>query len=263
LRKPSLKAVSVGNLVVGGSGKTPLVIALAKELSKSKKVAIVTKGYKRQRKGNFVVGLWGEILVGVRDSGDEAMLMAKELPQAVVIVANNRFEGIELAKKHNAEVVILDDAFHTCMEKFEILIDKKPKNRLCLPAGAYRLPRWFLKKADKVLEEGRDFKRRVSITNPTPKMVCLSAIANPTRLKEFLPKGVKCYSFLDHHFFTPSELKLIWEREKPTSFLVTSKDAVKLEEFGYPLSILKLELEFKEESFKELIQEVERYLGVE
>jgi len=79
--------ISIGNLTVGGSGKTPFVIALAKEYDG---VTIVSRGYGRQSKGLVDVSRRGEILTDVYTSGDEAMLMAKSLANASVIVSENR-----------------------------------------------------------------------------------------------------------------------------------------------------------------------------
>lgn len=232
--------ISVGNLIVGGSGKTPLLIELAKHFED---VAVVLRGFGRDSKGLVKVSERGKVLVDVATSGDEAMLLAKELKNASVYVSEDRREGIEAAKIDGARVIFLDDAFHHCLMKFDILIDVATPNSFCLPSGPYRLPRIFIKKGDLVLREGKDFKRVVRIKNPTQKMVLLTAIANPSRLDPFLPKRIKKYTFEDHHAFTKEELQAIWEKERPTSFLVTSKDLVKLEQFDYPLSLLELQLE--------------------
>ncbi len=245
--------MSIGNLIVGGSGKTPFLIALAKEFDK---IAVVTRGYGRESKGTFVVSRWGEIVCDVTKSGDEAMMIAKSLPKASVIVCEKREEGIALAKELGAQAVFLDDAFHAPIKKFDIVIDPNPPNRWCLPAGPYRLPRFFLQKVDMVVQEKRDFWRRSRVRNATPKMVLLTAIANPKRLDSFLPQVVAKYYFVDHHFFTQQELQDIWQKERPTSFLVTPKDAVKLERFSYPLSLLELEIELK----PKIIKRVQKYL---
>jgi len=196
----------------------------------------------------------------VRSSGDEAMMMAKALPKASVIVCDDRMEGIELAKREGAEVVLLDDAFHVPIEKFDLLIDKRSPNPFCLPSGPYRLPRVFLKRADMVVQEGRDFWRKSVVENPTERMVLLTAIADPTRLDPFLPRGVAAkYHFADHHYFDAKELESIWQKEKPTSFLVTPKDAVKLEKFSYPLSILDLRMEIDQK----IVENIEKYIQKE
>jgi tetraacyldisaccharide 4'-kinase len=245
--------VSVGNLVVGGSGKTPLLMELAKHFEG---VAIVLRGYGRESRGLVRVSHRGRVLTDVHASGDEAMLLAKGLKNASVYVSEDRKAGIEAAKKDGARVIFLDDAFHHCLMKFDILIDPKPPNPLCLPSGPYRLPRLFLKSADLVLREGKDFRRKVTIKNPTAKMVLLTAIANPDRLTPYLPEGIKVYAFEDHHFFTQKELETIWEKEKPTSFLVTTKDLVKLEKFSYPLSLLELSIELE----PEVLEAVKNYV---
>ena len=71
--------ISVGNLIVGGSGKTPFTIAVA---SRFEGVYIVSRGYGRQSRGLVEVSREGEVLVSVQESGDEAMLMATALPKA-------------------------------------------------------------------------------------------------------------------------------------------------------------------------------------
>ncbi|WP_201338733.1 tetraacyldisaccharide 4'-kinase [Nitratiruptor sp. YY08-13] len=238
--RETVPLISIGNLTVGGSGKTPLLIALAKNYNS---VAVVLRGYKRKSQGIVQVSKKGKILVNVEQSGDEAMLIAKSLPQATVWVASDRKKAIELAKKEGAKVTFLDDAFHTCLQKFDILIQRRPKNPFCLPSGPFRLPKLFEKFADFIAVEGRDFTRKVHIVNPTKKMVLLTAIANPQRLEPYLPQGIKKYYFPDHHFFTNEELEAIWQKEQPDSFLVTSKDLVKLEQFSYPLSLLELDIE--------------------
>ncbi|MDR1555156.1 MAG: tetraacyldisaccharide 4'-kinase, partial [Campylobacteraceae bacterium] len=88
--------ISVGNLTVGGSGKTPTCIAIAKEMTKP---AIVLRGYGRLSKGLVLVSSFGEILCDVKTSGDEAMLYAKELKNALVIVSEDRVLGVQKAKE--------------------------------------------------------------------------------------------------------------------------------------------------------------------
>ncbi|BCD68245.1 tetraacyldisaccharide 4'-kinase [Nitratiruptor sp. YY09-18] len=250
---PQIPVISIGNLTVGGSGKTPLLIALAKEYED---VAVILRGYKRHSKGLVQVSKYGQILTDIATSGDEAMLLAKSLPHASVYVCEDRVKAIKTAIADGAKTIFLDDAFHHCIKKFDIVIDTNPPNPLCLPAGPYRLPRFFIKFADALVQEGRDFWRKVTIKNPTQKMVLLTAIANPQRLDLYLPKNIKKYHFEDHHYFSAQELEQIWQKEQPTSFLVTSKDLVKLEKFNYPLSLLDLEIEVSQE----LRKKVEKYI---
>jgi tetraacyldisaccharide 4'-kinase len=234
--------VSVGNLNVGGSGKTPLVTALAKD---EKNVAIILRGYGRQSKGCIVVKDKRDILVDVTISGDEAMIYAQKLPNAIVIVSEDRKVGIHKAKEMGVEKIFLDDAYSKHdIKKRDILIDVKSKNSRCLPSGAYRERLWLSKEVT-LLKDGIDFKRSVELKNPTTKMSLVTAIARPERLDEFLPKVVSKNYFADHHNFTKEELLEILQRDKSDSLLVTYKDFVKVESFGLPLSLLDLEIELK------------------
>ncbi|MDR1614313.1 MAG: tetraacyldisaccharide 4'-kinase [Campylobacteraceae bacterium] len=238
--------ISIGNLTVGGSGKTPICIAIAKEMTKP---AIVLRGYGRLSKGLVLVSSFGEILCDVKTSGDEAMLYAKELKNALVIVSEDRVLGVQKAKELGAQVVILDDGFGKInIKKFDILIrpNPKPANSFCLPSGAYRESISNYKNADLVLEDGIDFERNVTILNKTKKMILVTAIANPSRLDRFLPLSVTAkFFFPDHHMFTRDELANILRQSGADSILTTTKDAVKMEGFGLPLSILKLNISLK------------------
>jgi tetraacyldisaccharide 4'-kinase len=236
-----IPVISVGNLTVGGSGKTPICIAIAKEISKP---AIVLRGYGRLSKGLVLVSSFGEILCDVKTSGDEAMLYAKELKHALVIVSEDRVLGIQKAKKLGAQVVILDDGFGKInIKKFDILIKPHPKpaNSFCIPSGAYRESISNYKNADLVLEEGVNFTRSVTVRDERDRMILVTAIANPSRLDKFLPSSVIAKkTFPDHYMFGKDELtKLLSGAD---SILTTTKDIVKMENFALPLSILELEI---------------------
>ena len=234
--------VSVGNLMVGGSGKTPFVIALASELEG---VTVISRGYGRLSRGLVEVSQEGKVLAEVEESGDEAMLMAISLPQSSVIVSEDRVKAIALAKAKGAKVIILDDGFNrVSIQKYEILLEPaKIHNYLPFPAGAFR-EFWFSRRyADMVLKEERDFERRVEIVNPTERMVLLTAISNPQRLDTYLPSNVLSKMYLDDHayFDKPTVLNYM-NRHKASSLLCTSKDKVKLDGMDIPLSEMKLEL---------------------
>ena len=232
--------VSVGNLNVGGSGKTPLVTALAKEYED---VAIILRGYGRKSQGLYVVKDREKILVDVSVSGDEAMIYAVKLPNAIVIVSEDRKEGIRRAKEMGVKRIFLDDAYskHN-IKKRDIIIDVASKNAACLPAGAFRERLWSAKEV-KVVYDGVDFKRQVRVKNATEKMALVTAIARPERLDAFLPPVVSKDYFPDHYSFQKEELIAILQRENADSLLVTYKDFVKIENFGIPLSLLDLDVE--------------------
>ncbi|WP_345978737.1 tetraacyldisaccharide 4'-kinase [Sulfurimonas sp. HSL3-2] len=235
-----IDVVSIGNLSVGGSGKTPLTTALA---LKYENVAIVLRGYGRKTQGLHVVSNGHEILCDVESSGDEAMIYALKVPKAIVIVSEKREEGIKKAKEMGAKLVFLDDGYSKHhIKKLDLLIDVRSKNGFCLPSGPYREKIWSGKKVE-LLQEEIDFKRAVHIENETEKMALVTAIARPQRLDGFLPKVVSKHYFEDHHFFTKEELEEIMESSKAASLLVTFKDYVKIKDFGINISILDLDLD--------------------
>ena len=244
LQKPhdfGIRVVSVGNLTVGGSGKTPLVTALAQ---KEAKPAIILRGYGRDSQGMIVVKDSGKILCDVKQSGDEAMIYAKKLPDATVIVSEDRKIAIQKAKELGCQTVFLDDAYskHN-IKKEDILIDVVTKNNFCLPSGPYRERLWHEKKGVKVLREDIDFTREVQVVDAKEKMSLVTAIARPQRLDKYLPNNIIAkHYFADHHSYTKEELVAILEKDGADSLLVTFKDYVKIEAFGLPLSLLDLEI---------------------
>jgi len=236
----NIDIVSVGNLTVGGSGKTPLVIALA---SSHKNTAIILRGYGRASSGLYVIKDKKNILCDVTVSGDEAMIYAHKLPNTIVIVSEDRKEGIRKAKEMGVNSIFLDDAYSKHdIKKRDILIEVKTKNSRCLPSGAFRERLWKDKEA-LVLVDGVDFKRRVELKYVTNKMSLVTAIARPERLDEFLPKVVSKNYFADHHSYQKEELLEILQRDKSDSLLVTYKDFVKVQGFDLPLSLLVLNID--------------------
>lgn len=193
----NIPIISVGNLTIGGSGKTPITIELAKNF---KDICVILRGYGRESKGLFVVSLKGEIKVDVKTSGDEAMLLASTLKNATIIVSEDRVKAIKKAKELGCKIVFLDDGFSKYnIKKFDILLKPKdePTNSFLIPSGAYREPKSFYKKANLVLKEDIDFKRVVTIKKENKevelpkKTILLTAISKPNRLLEFLPKNIE------------------------------------------------------------------------
>lgn len=234
--------ISVGNLMVGGSGKTPFVIALASRLEG---VTVISRGYGRLSTGLVEVSQEGKVLAGVEESGDEAMLMAISLPNSSVIVSEDRVKAIMLAKSKGAKVIIMDDGFNrVTVQKYEILLEPaKIQNYLPFPAGAFREFYFVKTYADMLLKEERDFDRKVEIVNPTERMVLLTAISNPQRLEKYLPENVAAKMYLeDHAYFDKNIILKYMNEHQATSLLCTSKDKVKLEGMDISLSEMKLEL---------------------
>nr|WP_314071115.1 tetraacyldisaccharide 4'-kinase [uncultured Campylobacter sp.] len=150
-QKFKIPIISVGNLTLGGSGKTPLVRALFKEFNPRLKTCIILRGYGRKSRGLLEVALDGRVLCDVQQSGDEAMEYALFLRGANVIVSEDRAAGILRAQTLGFELVILDDGFSKFnISKFDILLRPQiaPKLPFCLPFAAYRYPPFFYKFAD-------------------------------------------------------------------------------------------------------------------
>ena len=246
--------ISIGNLTLGGSGKTPLGIAILNEFEGG---FVVLRGYGRASKGLTKVAISGEILTDVKTSGDEAMEYAKSVKNANVIVSENRDIAINEAKKMGAKYVLLDDGFGKFhIKKFNVLIrpSAMPYFDFVLPSGAYRYPSKFYAKADYVVKEGEDFTRASEIINQTKKMVLVTAIANPQRLEPYFSLCVGHEIYPDHYAFSRDELAKILAHYSATSLLVTRKDAVKMEEFGLPLSVIALKTTLADK-FKRIIKE--------
>ncbi|MDD2653152.1 MAG: tetraacyldisaccharide 4'-kinase [Sulfurimonas sp.] len=242
-----IAVVGVGNLTVGGSGKTPLVTALALRYEDA---AVVLRGYGRESKGLFAVSDRGKILCDVAISGDEAMIYARKLPNAVVIVSEDRKDGIKRAKEMGAKIIFLDDAYSKHdIKKLDFIIEVVSKNSFCLPSGPFRERLWSTKEVV-TLKEGVDFKRVVTLQNKSDKMSLLTAIARPQRLDAYLPEVVSKNYFEDHHVFLEEEALEILQRDSSDTILVTYKDFVKLEQFGLPLSLLDLDVQVREDIFK-------------
>ena len=246
--------ISIGNLTLGGSGKTPLGIAILNEFEGG---FVILRGYGRASKGLVKVAISGEILVSVAASGDEAMEYAKSVKNANVIVSENRDVAIKEALNLGAKYVLLDDGFGKFhIKKFNVLIypSAKPYFDFVLPSGAYRYPGKFYAKADYVVKEGEDFTRTSQIINQTTKMVLVTAIANPHRLESYFSLCIGREIYPDHYAFSRDELAGILERYGAISLLVTQKDAVKMEEFGLPLSVIALKTTLADK-FKRIIKE--------
>jgi len=112
-RRATLPVISVGNLAVGGTGKTPLVAWIARRLQAMGLVpAVVSRGYGGTAgSGPLIVSNGEGPRVNARACGDEPHLLARSLPGAIVVVGSDRIEGARAAAGAGAGVVILDDGF--------------------------------------------------------------------------------------------------------------------------------------------------------
>jgi tetraacyldisaccharide 4'-kinase len=143
-----LPVISVGNLAVGGAGKSPMTEYLTELLHRHYKVAILSRGYGRQSKGFYEV----EALSPVSMSGDEPLQFKKKFPLITVAVCEDRVEGIRRLQDDH-EVILLDDAFqHRAVKPgLSILLfdySKMTGSQWLLPTGDLREPLWEKRRAN-------------------------------------------------------------------------------------------------------------------
>ena len=106
--------ISVGNLSLGGTGKTPTVLYLCKMLQENKKknIAILSRGYKRNTSGTVLVSSGNGPLKNWQAVGEESFMMAQKTKHIPIVVDNNRYRGgIFLIKNFDSKIIILDDGF--------------------------------------------------------------------------------------------------------------------------------------------------------
>ncbi len=256
-RNTDIFVISVGNLSVGGTGKTQLSIYLAKAL-KELNPCIVLRGYKRKSKENLIVSSPDTDLYG--DEAVEIFLKTK----AHVVVAFKRIEGAFICKELGAKVIILDDAFSHRYIKRDLDILLMPANRLkdhLLPWGNLREPYSSIKRADAIVITRLESYEMPEINTDKPifgaktifrafidkdfndvdisrvkgkefDIVCALGDSEPfVRFVEklsrdigFKIKNIKC--FKDHHFYKKEDLK------QGTNYICTTKDLVKLRNFN-------------------------------
>ena len=164
-----VRVLSVGNLVVGGTGKTPTVIALARSaLEVGLHPAILTRGYGGQRRGVLRAGAWSHGPVDVMDTGDEPLLMSRSLPEVPVVIDSNRHRGGSQLMRSDPgiDLFILDDGFqHRKLARHSslVLLDEEQPlgNGWMLPAGPLREPPTALRRADAILLTGSDPNRDI------------------------------------------------------------------------------------------------------
>jgi tetraacyldisaccharide 4'-kinase len=251
----SAPVVSVGNIVAGGTGKTPLVKFLAQELAQSYQVAILSRGYRSEiAKTNQVVRLKGA--ENARKFGDEPSWLARELPQVAVWVGKNRSLSAERAIQEGAQVLILDDGmqYRKLRRDTEIVVMDGED----LFGKGYFLPRGFLrdtprrlKNADCVVINGaKDHQKvknallpyteaplvfvrmRLSVNIEKKRVGLFCAIGKPEKfmnsVRESGAEVVATFFKRDHDAFTLEELKTFAKRAKADLLVCTEKDEVKI-----------------------------------
>jgi len=248
--------ISVGNLSVGGSGKTPFVLLLG-ELLKARgiKFDILSRGYGRQTQGVGLVDAAGS----PRDFGDEPLLIARRLGLPVV-VGENRFEAGQFAeKKFGTQLHLLDDGFqHRALARdFDIvLVTAEDATDHLLPAGRLREPLSSLSRADAVVftsdaspdnfpVEGKlvwRVRREIVTRNVPPRPVAFCGIARPRNFfQQLRAAGIEPAAeavYRDHHSYSEQDIRDLLQlkaRSEAGGFVTTEKDEINLGNCIYQL----------------------------
>jgi len=177
--------VSVGNLSVGGTGKTPMVDYVVKLLlARNRRVGVVSRGYGG---GDFgavgVVSAGDGPLLSPEICGDEPYLLARRNPTAIVLVAPRRADGIRMAvERFGADVIVLDDGFQhlaVARDLDIVLLDASRPfgNGRLLPAGLLREPPSSLRRAGLVVLTRSDGSEDVDVALDVPLLRCRHRLA--------------------------------------------------------------------------------------
>ncbi len=169
-RKLPCKVVSVGNLSVGGTGKTPFVLFLANALkAQGLNVAVLSRGYNRKSTGTHIVSDGKTLKSDLRTSGDEPFMLANKLQEIPVVVDENRYRGGQfICNEYKPDVIILDDAFQhrrVFRDVDIVLINSNHRRPKLLPYGLLREPLRNIKRADAVIFT------KANLTPPDEKLV--------------------------------------------------------------------------------------------
>lgn len=242
--------IIIGNITVGGVGKTPLVIEIAKKLQeRGLKVGIVSRGYGAKIK-NFPYEV--QLHDKANLVGDEPLLLALKT-NCPVVIAPNRVEAVRyLLDKHQSQIILSDDGLqHYKMGRaIEIAVIDGLRglgNGLCLPAGPLREPKNRLKDVDFIIVNEGSWDDAFSMTlkpksliqltsnrevGPslfTEEVAAVAGIGHPGRFYKTLAQlGLKFkeYSYPDHFQFCADDLNY-----RQSIIIMTEKDAVKCRAF--------------------------------
>jgi tetraacyldisaccharide 4'-kinase len=288
VRRLSRPVVSIGNISVGGSGKTPFVIALG-ELLKQRGIAfdVLSRGYGRKSAAVAVVGPEGT----PDQFGDEPLLIARKL-QVPVVVGAERYQAALLAEKQfNTRLHLLDDGFqHRRLHRdFDIvMLPASDLHDTLLPLGRLREPLSSLRRADAVVipaaeqpesvshliapENTWRARRVLELDQPASKVVAFCGIARPeqffSQLKSLQISVASTIAFRDHHRYSQRDIDRLLKAKQAAgaeSFVTTEKDMINLTGLTdrlQPLHVARLRLVLEgEASVTSLIKTLEQRCG--
>jgi tetraacyldisaccharide 4'-kinase len=283
-KKLARPVVSIGNISVGGSGKTPFVIALGQLLAeRGISFDVLSRGYGRTSTEIAVVDSNGS----PDQFGDEPLLIARKL-QAPVIVGADRYQAGLLAERtFSSKLHLLDDGFqHRRLHRdFDIvLLPEEDQRGSLLPTGRLREPMTTLRRADAVVlteDQGVPLKaksiwharRVIDIPAAAGKAIAFSGIARPRQFVEGLKSSqleiAGTITFRDHHRYQQRDIDRLLALRKQTKgdgFITTEKDLVNLGTLASQLPPLmtvglRIELESPQQVLTEIIKTIEHRSG--
>lgn len=266
-KEPGPPVVVVGNINIGGTGKTPFVIRLVQKLQKAGFTpGVISRGYGSDAPRYPLVVDSGSSL---DEAGDEALVIIRNCACPMVIAADRPAALRTLLETADVDVVISDDglqhyALHRDMEIVIVDGQRMFGNGMLLPAGPLREPVSRLKTVDHVVVNGEPISRaglpesavsmkleplflinllsgerkpfRGAPFNIGTRIHAISGIGNPQRffdLLQQLPFHVETHAFPDHHRFTSEDFEALVMPDNET-IVMTEKDAVKCVEFARP-----------------------------
>ena len=275
-RKYKAKIISIGNLIMGGAGKTPTVEYIVDHMtSKSKRIAIISRGYKRKTKGMIVATSKDTYLT----IGDEPSQYNKKFSsKAIIIVSEDRNLALKYCDENNVEYAIMDDGFQnlTFEKDLNILVSSFEKPFFYddrFPMGMLRESKnnafradllvysntpknisdqklkrfktkseYYLRPETPILYSFIKYNRAIKIFGSRLKkdVIVVSSIAYPEKFYEYIKSKynvIEIIKFKDHYNFSADDLRGISKKLSDNiSLIVTEKDAVKLCEFPDILS---------------------------
>jgi tetraacyldisaccharide 4'-kinase len=284
-----IPVISIGNITLGGTGKTPVVEKLTAVLKeKGFRPAIVTRGYKRKRKGTFPVDVQKDT---AEDVGDEALMLARKT-QLPVIVGTNRAQAIaEGIKTFQIDLAVLDDGFQlrNIKKDVDILVLKgnyKGESHALFPLGPNREPRIRIKEADIVLmnrgkpdARTRDFAQGIPLFNVKYRPAYLYNLGRNTvghynylrgkrvlafsglgdnesffgLLREIGARVVHTIEYPDHYAYRQGDMERIASVGGVDVIVTTEKDAIKIAFMDIPESLHYLAIDVHIDREKELL----------
>jgi len=275
--KAGMPVICIGNLVAGGSGKTPVSLAimqLVKDNMLAEHPCFLSRGYGGKAKGYFLVNRESHT---ADDTGDEPLLLAEKAP---VIIAPDRRDGARYAESNNFDLVVMDDGLQNpglYKDIRFVVIDGATGfgNGKCLPAGPLREPLAAgLRNADAFIVIGKDCCQ-IQSTLPKGKpiffahlnvpeswisdkkipYIAFCGLAHPDKFQTTLVEAglniVGWIPYPDHYRFTARDLQCMSEKAKRSDarLITTEKDAVRIpQEFrrAIPLDILPVEIQWED-----------------